>query len=136
MREGAADAPQEAPTYLLNDAMCALPGAIGMLEATRRRASDGGSYSVQVSLARNCSWLQDFGLFEPSQVRGQGLATSLLDKPGIGGRIRPEFERPLVKSTGSMGEVENLPIQVAFSELELRPRHSGQPNGASRLEWL
>ena len=29
-----------------------------------------------------------------------------------------------------------LPLPVAFSEIVLKPRHSGQPNGASRLEWL
>ncbi|MBX9943502.1 MAG: CoA transferase [Reyranella sp.] len=136
VNEGSADAPQGPPTYLLNDAMCALLGSIGMTEALRRRARDGGSYSVQVTLSKNCSWLQDFGLFDAAEIVGAGLAASVLDNPGLNGRIRREFELPLVKSAGTQGEVENLPLQVEFSEIKLAPRHSGNPNGSSRLEWL
>lgn len=135
INEGSADAPQGPPTYLLNDAMCSLLGSIGMIEALRRRARDGGSYSVQVTLCKNCSWLQDFGLFDPAEVYGTGLPASLLDSPGLGGTLRPEFQLPLVTSTGPMGEVQNLPLQVEFSEIELKPPHSGQPNGASKLDW-
>ena len=136
VNEGAADAPQGPPTYLLNDAMCALLGSIGMVEALRRRAREGGSYSVEVTLSRNCSWLQELGRFDAADIFGTDLAGSVLDNPGLSGTIHKEFELPLVKSTGPLGEVENLPIQIDFSEIKLRPRHSGQPNGASRLEWL
>ncbi len=34
-----------------------------------------------------------------------------------------------------MGEMSVLPVQVEFSEFQLRPRFSGEPNGASKLDW-
>ena len=133
--EGAMDGPRTAPTYLLNDVMTGLEGAAGMFEALRRRAREGGSYLVRVSLARNCSWMQDFGLFDASEVFGAGLPEALLSGPGLAATLRPEFALPLVTSTGPLGEMSVLPPQVEFSEMKLGPRFSGEPNGASKLDW-
>lgn len=135
VNEGSMDAAQGPPTYLLNDAMCALLGSIGMVEALRRRATEGGSYRVRVSLAKNCSWLQEFGMFDAKDIYGKGLPTSILSNPGLGGRLMPEFQLPTVKTQGPQGEMENLPLQVQFSSLEIQPRHSGDPVGASPLSW-
>ena len=106
-----------------------------MFEALRRRAKDGGSYLIRVSLARNCSWMQDFGLFDAGEVLGAGLPEALLSGPGLAATLRPEFDLPLVTSTGPLGEMSVLPPQVELSEIKLGPRFSGEPNGASKLDW-
>ncbi|HMD61894.1 MAG TPA: hypothetical protein VKG78_10695 [Opitutaceae bacterium] len=75
--------------------MTGLQGAIGMFAALRRRAKEGGSYLVRVSLSRNCSWMQDFGLFDAGVVFGAGLPEALLSGPGLAATLRPEFALPL-----------------------------------------
>ena len=55
--------------------------------------------------------------------------------PGLQARIRPEFDLPLVTATGPLGEVSVVAPQVGFSEFTLGPRFSGDPNGASKLDW-
>lgn len=133
--EGAPDSPINPPTYLLNDVMTGIEGTIGMLEALRRRAREGGSNLVRVTLAGNCSWLQEFGLFAPKEIHGAGLPESMLASPGLNARLRPEFDLPTITATGPLGEMSVLPPQVEFSEFKLGPRFSGEPNGASKLNW-
>lgn len=133
--EGSPDSPRNPPTYLLNDVMAGVEASIGMLEALRRRARDGGSYLVRVTLVRSCSWLQDFGLFPANEVHGVGLPASMMSAPGLNAKLRPEFDLPLVTATGPLGEMSVLPPQVELSEFKLGPRFSGDPNGASKLDW-
>ncbi len=135
VNEGSPDRPRNPPTYLLNDVMAGIEGSIGMLEALRRRAREGGSYLVRVSLARNCSWLQEFGVFPEREVCGAGLPEHMMTAPGLQAKLRPEFDLPLVTSHGPLGEMSVLPPQVELSEFKLGPRFSGDPNGASKLEW-
>ena len=94
--------------------MAGVEASIGMLEALRRRAREGGSYLVRVSLARNCSWLQDFGLFPENEVRGAGLPESMMTEPGLQAKFRPEFDLPLVTATGPLGEVSVVPHKSSF----------------------
>lgn len=103
--------------------------------ASRAITREGGSYLVRVTLAGNCSWLQDFGLFPASEVHGVGLPESMLASPGLNARLRPEFDLSTVTATGSLGEMSVLPPQVELSELKLGPRFSGDPNGPSKLDW-
>jgi crotonobetainyl-CoA:carnitine CoA-transferase CaiB-like acyl-CoA transferase len=39
-------------------------GTVGVLEALRRRATEGGSYRVVVSLTRTVLWLLSLGIFD------------------------------------------------------------------------
>ena len=110
VNEGSPDWPINPPTYLLNDVMAGVEAAIGMLEALRRRAREGGSYLVRVSLARNCSWLQDFGLFPENEVRGAGLPESR----------RPARRGDLSSHDGASWARPTVPAGVAW-------RHPGSP---------
>ena len=38
-------------------------------------------------------------------------------------------------ATGPLGEVSVVPPHVELSEFKLGPRFSGDPNGASKLDW-
>ncbi|KAK0392519.1 hypothetical protein NLU13_2014 [Sarocladium strictum] len=66
--EGSPDGPSLPPTHLLNDYLAAILAAAAMSEALRRRARDGGSYRVHISLAKVAMWVQGMGLFSHSEV--------------------------------------------------------------------
>ncbi len=54
--------PRVVPTNLLNDYLTGYLGTAGALAALARRARDGGSYHVKVSLTRTSMWVQQLGL--------------------------------------------------------------------------
>lgn len=58
--QGSPDAPAIQPTYP-NDYMTGFFGALGIEMALLRRAREGGSYHVRVSLCRTAMWLQEQG---------------------------------------------------------------------------
>jgi len=51
------------PTLVINDYIAGYLGAAGVMAALRRRAKDGGSYHVRVSLTRAAMWYQSLGTF-------------------------------------------------------------------------
>ncbi|WP_049537986.1 CoA transferase [Vibrio harveyi] len=134
LAEGTIDQPANPPTYLMNDVMCGLEAAIGAVDALRQRAEQGGGYYVQISLSRNCDWVQEFGLIEREKI--QHLPESLIHNPGLGGTLREEFLLPThTTPLGPLGEMSFLPLQIEFSCLNIVPEWSGEPNGASKPTW-
>lgn len=53
--------PQFSPVFYLNDFLTAYLAASGVMSALLKRAKEGGSYHVKVSLARSAMWVQDMG---------------------------------------------------------------------------
>ena len=51
------------PTLVLNDYIAGYLGAAGVIAALRRRAKEGGSYHVRVSLTRAAMWYLSLGTF-------------------------------------------------------------------------
>ena len=62
MLEGANGIPAMPPTGLINDYVTGYLGAAGATAALIRRAKEGGSYLVTVSLTRDAMWYQSLGL--------------------------------------------------------------------------
>jgi crotonobetainyl-CoA:carnitine CoA-transferase CaiB-like acyl-CoA transferase len=62
MLEGANGMPAMPPTGLINDYITGYMGAAGATAALLKRAKEGGSYHVTVSLARCAMWYQSLGL--------------------------------------------------------------------------
>ena len=62
MLEGADGIPSVPPTALINDYVTGYLGAAGATAALIRRAKEGGSYHVTVSLTRNAMWYLTLGL--------------------------------------------------------------------------
>ena len=56
--------PRFPPTMVLNDYISGYIGAAGVLAALRRRAKDGGSYHVRITLARAAMWFMSLGQFD------------------------------------------------------------------------
>jgi crotonobetainyl-CoA:carnitine CoA-transferase CaiB-like acyl-CoA transferase len=63
MPAGPANAPAFPPTLVLNDYIAGYLGAAGVIAALRRRAREGGSYHVRVSLSRAAMWYASLGFF-------------------------------------------------------------------------
>jgi crotonobetainyl-CoA:carnitine CoA-transferase CaiB-like acyl-CoA transferase len=55
--------PSFPPTMVLNDFIAGYMGAAGVIAALRRRAREGGSYHVRVSLTRAAMWFMSLGSF-------------------------------------------------------------------------
>jgi crotonobetainyl-CoA:carnitine CoA-transferase CaiB-like acyl-CoA transferase len=59
---GTLEAPRQPPMLPIVDNIIGWFGTVGVLEALRRRAVEGGSYRVRVSLTRVCLWLISLGI--------------------------------------------------------------------------
>jgi hypothetical protein len=54
----------------VNDCVMSWLGAVGTLAALRRRATEGGSYRVRISLARLSLWLLQIDVYDKAYARG------------------------------------------------------------------
>jgi crotonobetainyl-CoA:carnitine CoA-transferase CaiB-like acyl-CoA transferase len=66
--QGGSVVPAFPPTMVLNDYIAGYMGAAGVIAAFRRRAREGGSYHVRVSLSRAAMWYQSLGQFASTDV--------------------------------------------------------------------
>ncbi|ETF02983.1 carnitine dehydratase [Advenella kashmirensis W13003] len=123
MDEGDADRPRLVPTYLLNDYLTGYLGATGVMMALMRRAREGGSYHVKVSLTRTSMWVQDLGLLAipDAAIRGQHFATQL----------RPVLER----RDSPYGILEQLGPVARFSHTPAKWSLPPSPTGAFPARW-
>lgn len=80
--EGCADEPRLAPTGTLNDYLTAYLAVAGALAALIRRAREGGSYHVQVSLTRTSMFLQELGTLSEEQRTRMPATVPAPDAPG------------------------------------------------------
>ncbi len=120
MVEGGADAPRVVPCTLLADYLTAYLGAFGTLAALIRRAREGGSYHVRISLAQTCMWVQNLGL--------RDSATSRQVVAGSAPRI--------LRMESPFGDLQYLAPVAQYSETAAYWDKPPVPLGASRAEWL
>jgi crotonobetainyl-CoA:carnitine CoA-transferase CaiB-like acyl-CoA transferase len=64
LEESQGGPPKFSPVFYINDLITGYFAAAGMMAALLRRALEGGSYQVKVSLTRSCMWVQDLGLLD------------------------------------------------------------------------
>lgn len=102
VEEGAGGVPRFPPTLVMNDYIAGYLGACGVIAALRRRAREGGSYHVRVSLTRAAMWYASLGRFPDQKFDLSGPENRL---------IPPEI---LVAQT-PYGEVRRLGPQVKLS---------------------
>ena len=77
--EGTLDAPKYPPYGLLNDVISGIFGALGAYAALIRRAKEGGSYHVKVSLCRCSMWYGTLGFLERGDTKRDGEQHKLID---------------------------------------------------------
>jgi crotonobetainyl-CoA:carnitine CoA-transferase CaiB-like acyl-CoA transferase len=113
--------PRVVPTYLLNDYLTAYLAATGTIAALIRRAKEGGSYHVKVSLARTSMWVQSLGV----RVR-----------PAPGEFIKPGDINPRLETRESpFGTLEQLPPVPIFSKTPAYWSLPPAPLGSNKPIW-
>lgn len=125
--EGSTDKPLLASTFTLNDYLAGYLGAAGVTSALIRRAREGGSYHVKVSLTSCSMWLQDLGRL-PSEQWPDGSA-------GIRTLPQPAATELTVSQTVFGAIKHALPI-VRYSETPASWDVPPEPAGTSPLAWI
>lgn len=119
--EGAGGPPRLVPTYLLNDYLCGYLGAAGVNAALIRRAKEGGSFHVKISLAGTSMWVQSLGLQLPNEDTQDASITAM-----------PRYQR---RHT-AFGELHQLAPVADFSRTVAKWDLPPAPLGAHVAEWL
>src|SRR5262249_10095795 len=101
-------------------------GTVGILEALRRRARDGGSYKVTMSLTRSVLWLMSLGTFDKTYAKA---TAGLSDEHAY---VAPDLftaETPLGLYHGVTDQTMRWKAPGAFRTVLM-------PRGSSKPEWL
>lgn len=124
--EGSEDKPTIPIITVVNDWIVPWLVTTGIVQALRRRATEGGSYSVHVSLTHVALWLLSLGIFDSGYVAAMA---------GIG--EQHEYRDPeLMRSEGPLGRYQGMTDQVRMSRTPGRHRFGLLPQGGARLAWL
>lgn len=124
--EGTPEAPQLPPIIVINDYLASWLAQVGVVAALRRRAEEGGSYHVHVSLSRIALWILSLGVFDKDWAHataGSSEEHTYLDPETF------SAETPL-------GDYQGVTEQV---EMSLTPGSYDPvlvPRGSCRPEWL
>jgi crotonobetainyl-CoA:carnitine CoA-transferase CaiB-like acyl-CoA transferase len=140
--EGANGIPSVPPTALINDYVTGYLGAAGATAALIRRAKEGGSYHVTVSLTRNAMWYQSLGLIPPEERSFAENPFRHLDRPdqalALAAGLKQRLLDPevLIRDT-PLGQLRRLAPAVSYSAT---PASWSDPiltpMGASSPSWL
>jgi crotonobetainyl-CoA:carnitine CoA-transferase CaiB-like acyl-CoA transferase len=124
--EGSADQPKLAPTGTLNDYLAAYLAAAGALGALVRRAKEGGSYHVKVSLTRTSMFIQELGQLSaeeqarmPAQLP-QPDPSHMMQMPSPFGLI--EAPAPITQYSETQGNWSLPPAPLGTHTAEWLPR--------------
>lgn len=144
MLEGEAGVPALPPTALINDYITGYLGAAGASAALLRRAREGGSYQVTVSLTRSAMWYQSLGLVpEAERAFGRNHLRDIwhLDREALS-RMAQDARRRLLEPVAlvrdtPLGKLRRLAPAVTYSRT---PAGWNDPillpRGSSLPEWL
>jgi crotonobetainyl-CoA:carnitine CoA-transferase CaiB-like acyl-CoA transferase len=124
-REGTPTQPKSPPIIPICDNAVGWLGTVGILAALRRRALEGGSYRVTVSLTRSVLWLMSLGIFDKDYAKATAgssdehaaVAPDLFTAETPLGTYQGLTDQTVMKTPGSFRTV-------------LVPR------GSSKPEWL
>jgi hypothetical protein len=111
---------------VVNDYIVPWMAQAGVAAALRRRAEEGGSWHVHVSLTRVALWILSLGLFD------KPWAHSVAGTPGEHEYLDPET---FTASTPS-GEYQGVTDQVAMSATPGRYDPVLVPRGSAPCEWI
>jgi len=124
--EGSSTRPKQPPIVPICDNVVAWLGTTGILAALRRRAIEGGSYRVTVSLTRTVLWLLSLGIFDKDYARETAGSS---DEHAY---IAPD----LFTAETPLGTYQGMTDQVVLSRTPGSFRTILVPRGSSKPEWL
>ncbi len=121
MTEGQGGPPKYSPVFYLADLVMGYFAAAGMMAALHRRAVEGGSYHVKLSLARSAMWVQELGLLD---VAAQAHLPETDSYPA-----------KTVSIDTAYGVVTSLVPPLTFNSLTLPTTDRLVPYGADPASW-
>jgi crotonobetainyl-CoA:carnitine CoA-transferase CaiB-like acyl-CoA transferase len=124
--EGTPTEPKSPPIIPICDNVVGWLGTVGVLEALRRRAIEGGSYRVVVSLTRTVLWLLSLGIFDKAYARETAGST---DEHTY---VAPD----LFTAETPLGTYQGLTDHVILPKTPGSFRTVLVPRGSSKPEWL
>lgn len=124
--EGAVDAPIMPLQVIFADYLAAYVGAAAVTAALHRRAIEGGSYQVRVSLTRMCMWANELGLLDGSALNGSRPFADVIKDTDV----------PVTKIGSPFGEITYLPSLIDMPDIKPGFVRGPQPLGSSLLEWV
>ena len=124
--EGTLSQPSSPPIIPVCDNIVGWLGTVGILEALRRRAADGGSYRVVVSLTRTVLWLLSLGIFDKKYAHQTAGSTDEHKS------VAPD----LFTAETPLGTYQGMTDQVVLSRTPGSFRAVLVPRGSSKPEWL
>ncbi|MGJ8514171.1 CoA transferase [Carnimonas bestiolae] len=110
---------------IISDFVAAWLASVGILEALKRRAVEGGSYKVTVSLARTVTWLMSLGIYD------QQYARDTADSDDEHAYVDPD---PILAET-EMGFYKGVAEQVEMTRTPGYYKHLLKPLRSSKPEW-
>jgi crotonobetainyl-CoA:carnitine CoA-transferase CaiB-like acyl-CoA transferase len=124
--EGTPSEPKSPPIIPICDNVVGWLGTVGVLEALRRRAIEGGSYRVVVSLTRTVLWLLSMGIFD------KAYAQETADSTDEHRYVAPD----LFTAETPLGTYQGMTDQVILPRTPGAFRTVLVPRGSSKPEWL
>jgi hypothetical protein len=124
--EGSDQEPRLSAVKVVCDYISGWLASVGALSALKRRAIEGGSYRVTVSLTRTCLWMLSLGLFDRSYAQQTAGST---DEHTY---VPPELfqsQTPLGLYQGVTEQVEMTRTPGEYSPILI-------PRGSSEARWL
>jgi crotonobetainyl-CoA:carnitine CoA-transferase CaiB-like acyl-CoA transferase len=124
--EGTPAHPKSPPIIPICDNVVGWLGTVGVISALRRRAVEGGSYRVTVSLTRTVLWLMSLGIFDKDYARAMA-----------GSSDEHTYVTPdLFTAETPLGTYQGITDQVVMSRTPGSFRTLLVPRGSSKPEWL
>jgi crotonobetainyl-CoA:carnitine CoA-transferase CaiB-like acyl-CoA transferase len=124
--EGTPEHPKSPPIIPICDNVVGWFGTVGILAALRRRAVEGGSYRVTVSLTRTVLWLLSLGIFDKAYAQATAGSS---DEHAY---VAPD----LFTAETPLGTYQGMTDQVVMSRTPGSFRTVLVPRGASKPQWL
>jgi crotonobetainyl-CoA:carnitine CoA-transferase CaiB-like acyl-CoA transferase len=124
--EGTPDNPRLPPIQVVCDYVVGWFASVGIMSALRRRAIEGGSYRVVVSLTGVTLWLLSLGIFDKKYAHGTA-----------GSSDEHTYVAPdLFTAETPLGLYQGVTEQVVMSRTPGSFRTVLVPRGSSKAEWL
>jgi len=124
--EGSPTRPKQPPIVPIADNVVGWLGTTGILAALRRRAIEGGSYRVVVSLTRSVLWLLSLGIFDKAYAKATAGSTE-----------EHTYSTPdLFTAETPLGTYQGMTDQIVMSRTPGSFRTVLVPRGSSKPEWL
>jgi CoA-transferase family III len=124
--EGSPTRPKEPVIVPICDNVVGWLGTTGILAALRRRAIEGGSYRVTVSLTRTVLWILSLGIFDKAYA-----------KATAGSSEEHKYIAPdLFTAETPLGTYQGMTDQIILSRTPGAYRTVLVPRGSSKPEWL